>query len=646
MHLPYKRLGSYLPVFGVGLVSVWSLYLGVMIVFKSTQGDRASTGEMRLVRNYRGGGVCDGMSSTRSVQDEVDVSRNDGEKATERSSERVAGQAGQPQPLGKLAMAKPDGQNKVFVEKGAATCPHHVSHSNPAKRAGDERGVLRNMIIDKAVALALKSKEPWKNLIVVSMEQYRRGEKEEARSILLMAEKMAVDPDDVLASSAAVGEVVKAMLVQRQTDDAMEALQNVQNTRERERALAEVAAWSARFGKVDMARNLIVQITNHTDRDAALVAIAESEASYEGLSTAMQTVTGIVNERRKDDAYRRIALKRGDFNDFTGANQAVLMIRDDRLRDSAQASLAHQRACSGDVDGGLLSLQNVTNPALEDSSLRKLTEEMARLGRFSTSAYVATRIRDDRERSYALERLSIEQARAGDLSGSLARTDSIPMDSVRERTLRSVSRVTADKGSPEQARNVAIRISSGRERDRAYRGIAQAAAADGDHVTAYNTLQEIDHPDEKALALVSMARTRQRQGDERQALSMLEDASRTASTLKSTQMADRIQSNMAVAYAERSESVRSLVLADGIRDLRSRDRTYQSLTSTLAGRDIQAAQRSALSIFSEQVRISAEDIVARTLARKVQPKDAISRARTLNPGRQQIVFLLEVSRKI
>lgn len=504
---------------------------------------------------------------------------------------------------------------------------------------------LRASIIDAAYDLALKSETPWKNLIAVAMEQYRRGEKRDAREVLQMAKKMAADPDDQLASSIAVREVIKAMLSQRQAADAMEALHDIQNPRQRERALGEVAAWSARLGKVDMARTLIVQIINGSDRDVALIAIAESEASYEGASVAMQTASTIINGRRKDDAYRRVALKRGTLKDFSGAEQSVQMMKNENLKDLTLAALARLRAQSGDVAGGLQMVQNVRDQSIVDSSLREMVTELAALGQFSESAYITTRIHDDRERSYALEQLSVEQARTGDLSGSLVRTDSIPIDAIRERTLGYVSRVTADGGSPARARNVAIRINSIRARDRAYRSIAQAAAADGDHAAAYNTLQEINRSDEKAMALVSMARARQRQGDSRQALLMLEDAGREIQSLQSVGAVGRIQAGMAVAYAERQESGHSLLIADSIRNLRQRDATYGSLARTFARYDIQAAQQSVLSISSDRIRLRAEDTVARTLAQKITPQNAVYEARSLYSERQQIVFLLEVSRK-
>lgn len=630
------------------MVSIWTMYLGAVALFNPTEvtpedGDTRSAQRSDL--SDQGEKLSLSLPTRDGAEGSTGTERLDSGSCENSHTHGGSGQKGNKIPKPRLAAVSAKDQNPAKPALGPAN-----SGNIPLKRSVNPSGadattILRATIIDKAVALALNTDKPWRNLIAVAMEQYRRGEKEDARAILRMAEKMAADPDDPLDSSMAVRDVVKAMLAQHQTDDAIQALQNIQNTRERERAVAEVAAWSARIGNVALARSLLIRIVNASERDVALVSIAESEASYEGVATALQTVGLITDAGKKDEAYRRIAMKRGEVNDFSAANQAVQLIRNDQIKNAALASLARLRAKSGDVSGSLLTLRNVNDQVLADTSLRELASELARLGKFSTSAYVTTRILNEQERSCALENLSIEQARSGDLSGSLVRTSAIPIHSVRERALSSVSSVTAGQGSPARARNVAIRIDSNRERDRAYRAIAQAAAADGDHVTAYNTLQDINLPDEKALALVSMARTRQQQGDKRQALAMLEDANRETVNIQSATMVDRIKSGIAVAYAERQESAHSLHVADNISDLRCRDNTYSSLARALAGSDIQAAQLSVQSIASEQVRMSAEDVVARTLAKDVKPQEALDNVGALNSGRQQIVFLLEVSRK-
>ena len=626
---------------GIGLVSVWTMYLGTVALFQPLASPaeegvarpvRLRTDEGKLAHGARVArqGAKSGVASDQpsSQADKTLAKLATGKPAHQAAKSPTVSIKG---PVD----SKNKGENRLLVRKNGVTI-----------HAEDSRAVLMEQIMAEAFSLAMRSDRPWLNLIAIAKVQHRRGEKEAARDILLMAEKMAADPDDQAKASASVREVVKVMLSQRLHTEGVAALQNIQNSGERERAISDVAAWSARQGRVDIARGLMSQIVNAASRDVALVAIAESEAAYEGASVAMQTVSSIVSLKMRDDAYRRIALKRAILNDFSWADQAVQLVQNDRLKNSTLAALARQRVRSGDSVGGLNTLQYVNDPVMADTAWREVSSDLARLGEFSLSAYVATRIRSEDEKSYALEQLSIEQARSGDLSGSLVRTSAIPVKKVRERALKSVSAVTADIGEPARARNVAVRINSSKERNRAYRAIAQASAIDGNHTAAYNTLQEIDRPDEKALALVSMARARQRQGDPRQALSLLEDAGRVANEVTSVSTLDRIQSDMAVAYAEREESSRSLLLAENITSPSRRDATYGSLARTLMGKqDLHAAQLSVQAISSRKLRLKAGDDVAKSFARRVTPKNAVRSSRVLGSSRQRIIFLLEVSRK-
>jgi len=194
---------------------------------------------------------------------------------------------------------------------------------------------------------------------------------------------------------------------------------------------------------------------------------------------------------------------------------------------------------------------------------------------------------------------------------------------------------------------VAFRIHSDRERDLAYRDISRAAAKNGNHTAAFNTLQEIDFPRDKAQAMVSLARAHQKEGSGRKALVLLERAGSTARGVSSVKDLDIIRADMAVAYAERDESDRSLTLVDKMVDPKRRDKAYQNLARTMASNDdVYSAQRSLLSISSESLRRSAEDSVARTLAARIDPQQAVRSSRSLQTGRQRVVFLLEVSRRV
>lgn len=620
-------------------VSVWTFHLAAVMLSNAGGGSDGEAGSRRPLKDAEGGGQRSAEPHERSVPQPGRRAKENA--AADRKSASLRELIARYRPAAQKTTVSTD-RNKPPSGSPPAALP--LPQGGPA--AGVQTDSLHHRLLDEAYTLALQSEEPWKNLIAVAREYHRRGDKPAALAVLLTAEKLAVNPDNPDHSSAPVHEVAKAMMSMGQTGAAVRALQNIATAWQRERAMGEVSAWAARAGDMNTAKTLASQILGPPARDVALVAIAESEAVLQGASAAMQTVGLITDKHKRDDAYRRIAMKRADRMDFPGAEQSVALIHDRVLKDRTNASLARIRAGMGDLDGGLRMLRYIGNPVIEDTALRELCLELASLGRFSDGSLVATRIRDDKEKSRAIEGISLAQAKAGRLSAALVSLSSIPLDDMRDRGLRNVSAAAAQRGNPARARNVALRIGSGHERDKAYRAIAQAAAADGNHHVAYNTLQSIAGTDEKALAMVSMARYRLRQGDSRQARALLEDARRAVPGVASSSARDRIRADMALAYAEGDDPWHSLALADEISDQRSRDAALGNLARTLAvNDDIDAAQRSVQSIATENIRAAAEENVARAAARKTEPRQALRKSRELDPGRQRIVFLLEVSRK-
>ena len=622
---------------GIIAVFIWGLYLAVSSALVSGESPNFS-GEKR--------------SASR-----VANSSNSSQIVTENGLEELRLQKhGQSEKQNDINVAKENGRVAVYKAvrknlKSAEVSKQRVSNKPPALRGSDtskssKERKLRQSIMNEAYRVALRSKRPWLNLSAISSEYYRRGDRPAARKVIQEAAKLAIDPDDAVETSEAMSHVVKTMLSQKQNKDAISALQNIRQTDEREKAMADIAVWAARDGKLNMAKGITAQLSKVSSRDSALVAIAESQASYEGGDVAFQTAENVDSDKKKNDTYRRIALQRARLSDFQEADLAITYIDDDKSRDKALSQVAKLRAKQGDLKGGLKTLQSVTDPSVEDAALRAFSDELAKSGWFSSSSYVTTRIDNSREKSFALERLSLELAKSGDVSSSLLRTDAIPLDRIRERALRSVSTATADRGAVGRARNVAFRILSDKERDKAYRNIVEAAASKGNHTAAFNTLQEIEDPKDKALAFVSLARSHQKNGRERKALALLENAQKQVGYLDSVAEQDIVNAGMSLAYAEASESGRSLNIVEKIENVRRRDVAYQKLAKAMAARrDVESAQRSLLSISSDSLRRAAEDSVAKTLARKVSPKKAVKSSRGLHSGRQRIIFLLEVSKR-
>lgn len=625
---------NWLAPTAVALVVIWGLYLGVTFVFhdaEEPENEYRSSERRSLVG--QGNSLSPGeIASLEKEPIEKFQANAEGESNESVSSDRVKRY--------RSARAVLAAVSKKPVKKGTAYT------QSSAIVTEDSQKRLKEQIMNEAYKTALHSEKPWQNLILISSEYYRRSDLSSARATMFAASKLAIDPDDVLETSVAMKAVVKAMLVQKNYKDAMAALQNISDAGEREKAMAEIGAWAARGGQIDVAKNILAQVSKASSRDTVLVAMAESQASYEGVVVAFRTAERIGNLRKRDDAYRRIALKRAKLKDFVTAQQTIELISNDKLRDSAWRVVARQYAKNGSVKEGLQVLNKVSDPSAVDASLRVLSNDLAKSGWFRSSAYVTTRIIGDNEKSYALEGLSRELAKSGDLSLSLIHTDAIPVKRVRERTLRYVSTVTADQGAPGRARNMAFKIRSDSERDQAYRDISKASAQNGDHVSAFNTLQEIDYPKDKALAMVSLARSLYKDGRRGKAFSLLEGAGRESQELPEKNL-NQVRGDLAVAYAESAESEHSLQLAGEISDLKLRDRAYQKLARTLAlKQDVESSQRSLLAISSDQLRLSAEDAVARTLAKSVVPQKAVKSSRSLLTGRQRVVFLVEIFKRI
>jgi len=396
---------NWLAPAGVTLVSIWSLYFCAANLF-FISGESSEGGQQRSSERNKdlGERITSNQSRTQLADEKEGAEQSSVVSPVVETSDRVKKYQSARRAL---ALSKISGGSALVQrspKKRSATLLH-----------GDSSNLLLDQILNEAYRSALHSQKPWLNLIAISAEYKRNGERQLARDVLMAAEKLAVDPDNVEHSSSAVRDVAKAMLSQKQNDDAMAALENIRHPVEREKAMAEVAVWAARDGRLDIAKALVTEMTKVSSRDIALVAIAENQASYEDATAAFRTAESISNEKKKNDTYRRIAMRRAASKDFAEAELAIAHIKDVKMMESALTALARQRARSGDIAGGMRTLLQINDPATADASLRSLSDELAKSGWFSGSAYVATRIENEREKSYALEKLSVELAKSGDV---------------------------------------------------------------------------------------------------------------------------------------------------------------------------------------------------------------------------------------
>ena len=78
-----------------------------------------------------------------------------------------------------------------------------------------------------------------------------------------------------------------------------------------------------------------------------------------------------------------------------------------------------------------------------------------------------------------------------------------------------------------------------------------------------------------------------------------------------------------------------------------RDRTYQLISRKFTAlTDVKRAEESALAIERETARERALDDVAKTMASKVRPTEALGRVRDFDSRRQKVRFLIAVAKRI
>ena len=104
---------------------------------------------------------------------------------------------------------------------------------------------------------------------------------------------------------------------------------------------------------------------------------------------------------------------------------------------------------------------------------------------------------------------------------------------------------------------------------------------------------------------------------------------------------------LATAYAEAQDSDAALSMAASIGDAGLRDRAYQQLTRNFASiPDVALAEQSAQAIDRETTRERALADMARRVAGKTRPNEAIGRLKEFDTRSQQVRFLLAVADRI
>lgn len=536
-------------------------------------------------------------------------------------------------------------EDREAVKKAVAAAA--VAEALKLQAVDSNRSQLRRALLEAAGELAVHSDDPWKNLIQVALAYHKAGDKKASALWFERAQRLAIDPDNPVRSSAALRDVVKGLLSAGMLDQALTVLKRIPDTRYRDSAQASVVSTLARKRLFAEATRMAGNLIDPKARALAFRSVADAQARYGELNDALASVFQIPPGRSRDDALSRVSLARASVGDSAGAASVVAQIASERARDLAQVKLAEYEAKYGRAGSPETLLALLNDPYLRDESLRRIVEMQVANFKLDDAKASAFRIENQVERALAMESLVKLEVRKGDLVGALSRARSIDVESSRTRALRTVAIAETAVVGAASARAVAFLIEDVRERDVAYRQIAERSAVLGHPGEAVETIYEMSFPEERASAFASVARTRARYGAVEPARLLIQDAVREVEQIPQLSKQWKAMSMLATAYAEASDGPAAMSTAAEIGNSGLRDGAYTQLTRKFASvSDIQLAEQSAQAIVRTETRERALADMARAIAGKTRPNEALGRINQFESREQQVRFLLAVADRI
>jgi len=537
----------------------------------------------------------------------------------------------------------------------ATTAPHTQSKSHSQSQQTALTGLepqetsssnLKTRLIHEARRFAKQSKEPWRNLISIALEEQRNGNRASALKLIESADRLASDPDNAQEEAFAKREIVKAMLSMQLDEEAISIASSLIPGKHRDGALSDLSTWLAKDGQIQLSKSVVQSIKNKKSRNRALTYVSENEVNTLGMNFAIATASEIPDERYRDEALKKAALRAASLNDYINAELAANTIGNHRRKDSTFSAIASVRIKSDAIEPSIELLRRIVDSRIADETMRQLAVYLAKERRFSASGLVIQHINNQKEVDFARQQLSANQAKAGRLPEAIAELNRIQNTNYRERTLSLIASSVAKTQGVYRARNIADQIQTDKLRDQTYRNMADYAAITDDLTTAFNLTQDIHASYEKTTALAYISRRRLQAGDTVMANRYLSDAEYEFLNIDSSSSRDRALTTLSTIYAEMGEPEISLEKAYTIKSIRQRDRTYKTLAKILASKkQIHIATSTAKAIVNDEERLKAMDSVALTYGKVVSPDSAIKMARKLQSNRQKTLFLLEVSRR-
>ena len=260
-------------------------------------------------------------------------------------------------------------------------------------------------------------------------------------------------------------------------ETALSVVANIQDVKDRDRALAGIARTEARAGKPFEA--VLSLMRDPFFHDATLGQLVQEEAHRGHLEQAQVFARRIGNPEQRVRALEtlvKLQVKRGYFR--RALNQARA-IGDETARNRALHAVAvgEARPVGTRAARGTASL--IGSLSERDRTLRRIAEEVAAGGQMQEALQTVSEVRDPGERAMAYAQLALGNARQGDERAALVRVSDAQRELARGTTFRKSEEVAGvlaeayvEAGEWDAAFIMAESIRSSGRRDQTYRRMA------------------------------------------------------------------------------------------------------------------------------------------------------------------------------
>lgn len=297
-----------------------------------------------------------------------------------------------------------------------------------------------------------------------------------------------------------------------QAETAMSFLPEIKNFKNKDRALARIAAVSpAKKGNFEAAISLI---KDPFFKDFALSAVVEKEASRRRLDLAnvsIQKIKSPEQQVRAQEAVVNLQIQQGEISGALGSAQQISEVK---VRRRAIQSVAIAEVKKHGSRAARKTADLIDSSAVRETTLRKIAQRAAAVGEGKEAIETIHFIQHPAERAMAYAEVALAQARYGDDPGArfLAQEARQELSQVTDRgrgekTSGLIAEVYGETGEFETALYEAASIQNKSIRDRTYQKLALQFAKSRDPFGAEQSASLIERKSSREKALDSVVKT-------------------------------------------------------------------------------------------------------------------------------------------